>query len=163
MLRYFTSINLLICVFTGWAQNEPIDLQPKDSVVHNQSYGLRVGVDLSRIIISQTSDDYSGFEIVGDYRLSQKLYLASELGIEEKTRQEDLYNFTTSGSYLKVGVDYNTYENWYGMDNSIFIGGRYAISSFSQTLNNFQYFNTERYWSEDDFVIGSEWPGNLTD
>lgn len=156
MLRYFTSISLLICVFTGWAQNEPIDLQPKDSVVHKQSYGLRVGVDLSRIIISQTSDDYSGFEIAGDYRLSQKLYLASEIGNEERTRQEDLYNFTTSGSYLKIGIDYNTYENWYGMDNSIFIGGRFALSSFNQTLNNFQYFNTERYWSENNFAMGSD-------
>ena len=156
MLRYFTSLSLLLCVFAGWAQKEPIDLQPKDTVVHKQSYGLRVGVDLSRIIISQTSDDYKGLEIVGDYRLSQKLYLAAELGTEDKTKQEDLYNFTTSGSYLKAGIDYNTYENWYGMDNSIFIGGRLAFSSFSQTLNDYQYFNSDRYWYEDDFASGSD-------
>ena len=155
MLKYTISILFLLCFFNGWAQDEPINLQPQDTVVQKQTYGLRVGVDLSRIIISQTSEDYTGLEIVGDYRLKQKLYIAGELGNEKKTKQEDLYNFTTSGSYLKLGIDYNTYENWYGMNNSIFIGGRYAISSFSQTLNNFQYFDTNRYWNPDSFPNGS--------
>ena len=155
MLKYTISILFLLCFFNGWAQDESINLQPQDTVVQKQTYGLRVGVDLSRIIISQTSEDYTGLEIVGDYRLKQKLYIAGELGNEKKTKQEDLYNFTTSGSYLKLGIDYNTYENWYGMNNSIFIGGRYAISSFSQTLNNFQYFDTNRYWNPDSFPNGS--------
>ncbi len=155
MLKYTISILFLLCFFNGWAQDDTINLQPQDTVVQKQTYGLRVGVDLSRIIISQTSEDYSGFEIVGDYRLKQKLYIAGELGDEKKTKQEDLYNFTTSGSYLKLGIDYNTYENWYGMNNSIFIGGRYAFSSFSQTLNNFQYFDSNRYWNPDSFPNGS--------
>jgi len=155
MLKYTISILFLLCFFNGWAQDDTINLQPQDTVVQKQTYGLRVGVDLSRILISQTSTDYTGLEIVGDYRLKQKLYLAGELGNEKKTKQEDLYNFTTSGSYLKLGIDYNTYENWYGMNNSIFIGGRYAISSFSQTLNNFQYFDTNRYWNPDSFPNGS--------
>ncbi|EAR00917.1 DUF6048 family protein [Maribacter sp. HTCC2170] len=158
MLRYSISILLLLCVFSGWAQDETIDLQPQDTVIHKQTYGLRVGVDLSRIIISQTSDDYSGIELAGDYRLTKKLYIAAELGNEKKTKQENLFNFTSSGSYLKLGVDYNTYENWYGMNNTIFIGGRYAVSSFSQTLNNFQYFDTNRYWSPDGFPNGSSEP-----
>ena len=155
MLRFSISTFILLCFFNSWAQEETIDLQPKDTVVHKQTYGLRVGIDLSRIIITQTNDDYKGLELVGDYRLTQKIYIAGELGNEEKTQQEDLYNFTTSGSYLKLGVDYNTYENWYGMNNTIFMGGRFAFSSFSQTLNNFQYFDTNRYWNPDNFPNGS--------
>ncbi|PIF01536.1 MAG: hypothetical protein CR994_00700 [Maribacter sp.] len=158
MSRYFTSLSLLMFLFSGWAQEETIDLQPKDTVVHKQTYGLRVGVDLSRIILTQTSDDYKGLEIVADYRLNQKLYIAGELGSEERTRQEDLYNFTTSGNYIKFGIDYNTYDNWYGMNNSIYIGGRYALSSFSQTLNNFDYYDRNRYWSPSDFSNGSSEP-----
>ena len=155
MSRYIISILFFLCFLNGRAQDEPINFQPQDSVVQKQTYGLRVGIDLSRIIISQTTDDYTGIELVGDYRLKEKLYIAGELGNEKKTKQEDLYNFTTSGSYLKLGVDYNTYENWYGMNNTIFIGGRYAVSSFSQTLNNFQYFDTNRYWNPDSFPNGS--------
>ena len=64
----------------------------------NRPMALRAGIDLSRLILGQTNEDYSGLEIVGDYRLSQNLYLAGELGNEKKkTIQEDSYNFTTSG------------------------------------------------------------------
>jgi hypothetical protein len=101
------------------------------------------------------NDDYSGFELVADYRLTQNLYIAAELGTEDRTKQEDLYNFSTTGNYLKVGVDKNTYANWYGEQNAIFYGGRLAFSSFSQTLNSYQYYNSNRYWSPDGFALGS--------
>ncbi len=166
MLKYFISILLFVAICNVRAQREPIDLQPKDTLVKKQPYGLRAGVDLSRPILSYFNDDYTGLEIVADYRLTHKLYLAGELGNEKKTSREELqnvdianaiplYNYTTSGSYLKLGVDYNTYENWYGMNNSIFIGGRYAISSFSQTLNNYNIFDSNRYWIADQFANGA--------
>jgi hypothetical protein len=158
MLRY--SINLLFLLsFVGIvAQNKPIDTNPKDSVEFKQSYGIRAGIDLSRPITGLLDDNYTGFEIVADYRLTQKLYIAAELGNEKKTKQEDLFNFTTSGSYIKIGVDNNTYANWYGEQNSIFLGGRLAFSTFEQTLNDYQYFNSNRYWSPDGFANGSSTP-----
>ena len=156
MSRYFTSILLFFVVLVGFSQSKPIDTNPKDTVVYKQKYGLRVGVDLSRPIVSFLQDGYTGLEFVGDYRLTNKLYLAAELGNEKKTKQEDLYNFTTSGSYIKLGVDYNTYANWYGEQNAIFIGGRYALSSYSQTLNAYEIFDTNRYWFSDGFAPGSD-------
>ncbi|WP_411031031.1 DUF6048 family protein [Spongiimicrobium sp. 3-5] len=166
MLKYFISSCFGLVFFLGQAQSKPIDLQPKDTVVYKQPYGLRAGIDLSRPVLSFLNDDYTGLEIVGDYRISQRLYVAAELGNEKKTQEEELtnasndlqgilYNYTTSGSYIKLGVDYNTYENWYGMNNSIHIGGRYAFSSFSQTLNSFNFFDSNRFFSPDDFVPGS--------
>ena len=156
MSRYFISIFLILNVVSVFAQSKPIDTKPKDSVVYKQSYGLRAGIDLSRPIIGYLDDNYTGFEIVADYRLTQKLYIAAELGTEDKTRQEDLYNFNTSGSYIKVGVDNNTYANWYGEQNSIYMGGRLAFSTFSNTLNNYQYFDSNRYWNPDGFATGSD-------
>lgn len=165
MLRYFISTCFFLCFFLGLAQGNPTDSQTKDSVVYKQKYGIRVGVDLSRPITSFFNDEYTGLEFVGDYRLTQNLYLAGELGNEKKTRQEriknnigniaPLYNFTTSGSYIKVGVDYNTYGNWYGEQNMIFIGGRLAFSSFSQTLNDYNIFDSNRYWNPNGFAQGA--------
>lgn len=161
MLKYSISIYFFCYFFLGQAQQKTSLPTPKDSVVHQQKYGIRAGVDLSRLLISNLNDDYLGFEIVGDYRISQKYFLALELGNEKRTRQEklspdqNLYNFTTSGSYIKLGADYNTYNNWYGEQNLIYIGGRYAYSTFKQTINNFQYFDRNRYWSPDGFVEGS--------
>ncbi|QLG44136.1 DUF6048 family protein [Costertonia aggregata] len=165
MLRYFISSCLVFLVVSGYSQsqNKPIDLQPKDTIVYKQEYGLRAGIDLSKLLLTSLNDDYQGFEIVGDYRLNEKLFLAAELGNEKKTQTEsviegrDLYDYTTSGSYLKVGVDYNTYKNWYGENNSVFVGARYAISRYNQTLNNFRYYDSNRYWN-DDFPVGSAEP-----
>ena len=155
MLRYFISTFFVFSALITSAQDKPIDLQAKDTVVYKQAYGLRFGIDLSRPLISVFEEEFTGFEIVGDYRLTQKYYIAAELGNEKRDRQEDLFNFTTSGSYIKVGFDYNTYGNWYGEHNLIYIGGRYAFSSYSQTVNNYKIFNSSRYWNPGDFVEGS--------
>lgn len=169
MLRYFISTCFSFCFILSAAQNNATDDIAQDSVEYKQPYGLRAGIDLSRPILTFLDDDYTGLEFVADYRLTQKLYLAAELGNEKKTRQEELgnanggdpaalYNFTTSGSYLKLGIDYNTYENWYGMNNSIYIGGRYALSSLSQTLNSYAIFDSNRYWNETGFLPASTTP-----
>ena len=155
MSRYIISTLLVLIAFSGYSQGKSIDLNPKDTLVYKQPYGLRIGIDLSRPLTSFFNDDYTGLEFVGDYRLSQKLYVAGEVGNEKKTKQEDVYNFTTSGSYIKAGIDYNTYGNWYGEQNMITVGGRYAFGSFSQTVNNYQIYDTERYWSPEGFVSGS--------
>ena len=157
MLKYIISTFLFICCFIGYGQ-ENNSQAAIDSVAYKQTYGLRVGVDLSRPLRGFLTEGYSGLELVGDYRLSFKLYLAGELGNEQRTKQEDLYNFNTSGSYIKLGVDFNTYDNWYGEQNMIYFGGRYAFSTFSQTLNNYQIFDSNRYWSPDGFAEGSSEP-----
>lgn len=167
MSRFFISLFFVLSVAGSFAQDKPIDLNPKDTTVYKQPYGLRAGIDMSRILVSFLEDNYTGLEIVGDYRLTQKLYLAAELGNEKKrigvglgneveSEAGELYNFTASGSYLKAGIDYNTYGNWYGEQNMIFIGGRLAYSNFSQTVSDYKIFDTSRYWNPEDFAFGLE-------
>jgi len=160
MLRYTISAFFLLCLFLGNAQekSKTIDLNPKDTTVYKQPYGLRVGIDLSRLLQTALDEDYQGLEFVGDYRLSQKLYVTGELGNEKKIIQEDLYEFTSSGSYFKAGVDYNTYGNWYGEQNMITLGGRFAVGNFTQSVNEYQLFDSNRYWNAADFVTGAGGP-----
>jgi len=155
MLKYFISLLFVLCCVNGISQDQSIAPQPKDSIKKSDPYGLRIGVDLSRPVSSFFRDGYTGLELVGDYRLTDKLFLAAEIGNEKLTKQEDLYNYTVSGSYIKLGVDYNTYNNWYGMFNTIYIGGRYSFATFSQTLNSYQVFDSNRYFSPTGFVDGS--------
>lgn len=140
------------------AQSEPIDLSQKDTVEYKEKYGLRVGADISKLVLSFADEDYTGLELVGDYRLTQKLYLAAEIGNETKKQDETLlntllYDYETSGSYIKAGVDVNTYTNWYGMNNAITIGGRYAFASFTQTLNDYSLYETNQFFNE-EFLPG---------
>ncbi len=166
MSKYFISLFFILGLASGYAQDRPIDLNRKDTVQYKQPYGLRAGIDMSRILISFLEDNYTGLEIVGDYRLTQKLYIAGEFGNEKKTigidlgnevnsAEGELYNFTASGSYIKAGIDYNTYGNWYGEQNMIFIGGRFAYSTFSQMVNDYKIFDTNRYWNPDNFGFGA--------
>ncbi|GLB53244.1 hypothetical protein NBRC110019_22840 [Neptunitalea chrysea] len=150
-LVYITSI--LFGIY-GYAQNTDTTTTtsetPTDSVVYKQRYGLRVGVDLSRLVRSYTDDDYQGLEIVGDYRLNHNWFAAAEIGSEKKTTDEDYYNFTTKGNYIKVGADINTYDNWYGMENVISLGFRYGFATMSQTVNSYTPYVNDPYWGEGD-------------
>ncbi len=145
MLRCF--INCFIFCFWMAGFSQPVVVE--DSVPPAQRYGLRVGVDASKPIRSLFDGQYKGIEIMGDYRLSRNLYIAAEIGTEEKTTEEDFYTFTTSGSYIKGGFNYNLYDNWYGMENLIYIGLRYGFSTHSQTVDSYTLYNTEGYWGED--------------
>ncbi|MDI9258494.1 DUF6048 family protein [Flavobacterium sedimenticola] len=141
--------------FSGNAQEKaPIakdSLKPK-----TERYGLRVGVDLFKLTRSFYEEDYRGIELVGDYRLTRKHFLAAEIGNEDKTVDEDQLNFTTEGTYIKVGFDYNTYQNWLDMENIISVGLRYGVSSFSQTLNSYQIYNPNPYFGQSPLIISGE-------
>ena len=64
----------------------------KDTLVFKQKYGLRMGADLSKIARTFFDDDYTGFEIMGDYRLTKRIYLAGEIGNEERTIDNEVLN-----------------------------------------------------------------------
>ncbi len=144
---YFISflMSLLVCVSVH-AQNDSIVNTANDSVKVKQQYGLRAGGDISKLIRTSIDDKYTGFEVNADYRLKQNLYVAGELGIEEKNTINDYLNVTSSGSYLKAGIDYNLYRNWLDMENMVYTGFRIGASTFSQTLNSFSVYSTNQYW-----------------
>ncbi|MCF6348659.1 MAG: DUF6048 family protein [Flavobacteriaceae bacterium] len=137
MLKYFINTIFLLSCIVSFSQN---DTQSNDTIIKNK-YGLRVGIDLFNPANTFFNEDRKGLELVGDYRISKKLYVAAELGYLENISNEDFINFTTNGSYIKAGVDYNAYENWLNMENAIYVGFRYGYSTFSQTLNNFTVNN----------------------
>jgi hypothetical protein len=132
-------------------------LVAKDTIAPKiERYGIRFGVDLFKLTRSFYEKDYRGIELVGDFRISKKRYIAVELGNENKTVDDDRINFTTNGSYIKVGADYNAYENWTGMHNLVYLGLRYGISSFSQERNSFLIYNPNTYFGENIEITETE-------
>ena len=114
-----------------------------DSVVYKSPYGLRLGIDISKPIKASFDKSYSGFEIVGDYRISKRFFVAAEIGYEEENTVEDYSNSTAKGSYMRVGFNFNSYKNWLDMNNEIFLGLRYGVSFFDQTLNSYSHNVTD--------------------
>jgi hypothetical protein len=145
---YFISLfSFLLLGVSIHAQNDSIISTVNDSLKIKLKYGLRIGGDVGKLIRSFTDDNYSGFEVNADYRIKKSLYVAGELGVEEKTTINDYLDVTTSGTYLKAGVDYNMYRNWLNMDNMIYSGFRVGAAAFSQNLNSLTVYNTDQYWA----------------
>jgi hypothetical protein len=158
MLKYIISTALCCLSFLTIAQNDSI---PQDSLKHKQKYGLRLGVDLSKLARTAFQDDYTGFEINGDYRLTKNLYIAGEFGNEEKTTSTDFLNSTAKGTYFKAGIDYNMYQNWLDMDNMLYAGFRVGASTFSQTINSYTIYDTnaEGAWGQTTVTDPLEFSG----
>ena len=108
---------------------------------------LRLGIDLFKPIKTNFDDYFQGLEIVGDLKINRRIFIAAELGSEKKTQQTEQLNFTTNGSYVKLGVDYNFFNNWKGMDNSLFVGIRISNSIHRHNVN--EYVLYENYSAVD--------------
>lgn len=109
----------------------------KDTITQKDTYGLRIGLDLYNPIRTIFDKNRKGLEITGDFRLSRKYFIAAELGYLNKQVEENYYDYETKGQYLKIGANYNLYENWLDMENEIYLGLRYGYSTFSQTVSNY--------------------------
>ena len=148
ILKYTFSILLLLASLSASSQQLSDSVSTPLKPVKSERYGLRVGADLYRLARTFYDDNYRGIEITADYRYNKKFFLAGELGNVDITVDDEQLNFTTSGSYFKVGFDYNAYENWLDMENMIFIGMRYGVASFSQNLNSYRIYDTSSYFEE---------------
>ncbi len=137
MYKYVISLLFVLTAFTSWSQLTPEVEKEKDSIVHKTAYGLRLGIDISKPVLEFFDDDYSGLEFVADYRISKSWYIAAEFGTEQERVREDYITAFSEGNYLRVGANYNAYDNWQNMNNEIFVGFRYGISSFDQTLESY--------------------------
>lgn len=149
MLKYIISSCFLLVQLSLLAQEKPKELpKNKDEVVETvkdsinpfynpKTYGLRIGVDIIKPIYTFQEDNFSGLEIVADYRLKTNLYVAGEMGYIKKDIDQDYYSHTINGSYLKAGVNYNFFTNWLDMDNELYLGARYGFATFSNTLTSY--------------------------
>ena len=154
MLKYFCKTILLLSFCFANAQETKKDtIAPKPKTTR---YGLRVGIDAVKFTKSFFEKDYKGLELVGDFKLSKKYYLAAEIGNENKTVVEDHFSFNSKGTYIKAGFDYNLYENWLGMQNMTYVGLRYGVSTFSKTLYDYTIYNRNQYFSPSPNYISNE-------
>jgi Domain of unknown function (DUF6048) len=155
MSKYSFSLYLLLFSIAIWSQettkkketNQKAEIT-QDTIKKTERYGLRIGADISKLARSIYDKDYKGIELVGDYRVTKRMYAAAEVGNENKTTDDDRLNFTTKGSYLKIGPEWNFYQNWLDMENMIHLGFRYGFSTFNQQLNSYKIYDTSGYFPQ---------------
>lgn len=141
MYKYFISVCFVFVFINSYSQQNTTKKESeekKDSIVYKTGYGLRLGIDVSKPVLGIVDKSYSGLELVGDYRLSKKWYVAAELGHEEETTYEDFTTSSAKGKYIRLGANYNAYQNWLDMNNEIYVGMRYGLAVFEHSLNSYK-------------------------
>ena len=127
-------------------KNENTDsIIPKQKLINIDK--LSIGIDLYRPIYSNINDDDLSYELITTLRIFEDFSIASEIGSLDRYIEDENVNFTSSGEYIKFGFDYNLYNNWTGMDNSIYLGIRFATSNFNNKIDNYTVRNPDSYWS----------------
>lgn len=154
-LVFFISLFCFVPKIAAQTENETVS----DTIPRIEKYGLRVGIDLAKPVRTLVEDGYSGFEIMGDFRVTKKFYAALELGNEKKDWIEPNISTQTSGSYAKVGFDYNAYENWLGMENAIILGLRYGFSTFKQDLISYSIYTSNPAFPSETVTVPQEYRG----
>ncbi|MDG1889400.1 MAG: DUF6048 family protein [Flavobacteriaceae bacterium] len=143
---FIISICLSTNMLIGQTESNSNDtLIKKDKLLNINK--IRLGIDLLKPILSSSEGDNLNYEIVGDLQLTENIYLAGEYGLVDKIIEDENINFNSSGSFLRIGFDYNMFENWIGMDNSIYVGLRYGTSSFSSKILDYNVRNKDSYFS----------------
>jgi len=154
---------ILLLLFSTIALAQEEKKTVNDTLIFKQKYGLRIGTDISKLARTFLSDDYTGFELIGDYRLTKRIYIAGELGNEERVLESEVLHNTTKGSYFKAGIDMNFYQNWLDMENMIYGGIRIGASTFTQTLDRYTIYDiNNQYWDGRYTVEDSEEFSGLT-
>ena len=69
--------------------------------------------------------------------------------MEDKRVVSETLDFQTSGEYIKLGVDFNLFNNWKGMENMLLTGFRFGTSTHSQQLNGYAVRQLDHLWAED--------------
>lgn len=146
----------------GIVVEEPLETRASDTLADKkpaEKYGLRAGIDLSKILRSFLEDNYEGAAIVGDFRIKDRYYIAAEVGRESKSFEEGVFDTKTQGSYLKGGINYNAYSNWAGMSNLIYVGLHIGVASFKTDLNSYTIYNPNTFFEPDTRVVSREYSG----
>lgn len=114
--------------------------------------GVRIGVDLSRIVSAIYYPYRKEATVVADARINSNLYAAFEGGYASTPYSDSNYTYKGSGMFVTLGVDYNFLKRQYAAEKNIFYGGiRYGFSHFSYSVPSYSIKNT--YWG--DHLTGS--------
>ena len=128
MFRYFFSfIFTILLAFSVMAQRDSSYVKDSTKKISPIVPKIRVGLDVSRLFLSATRNDFKGVEGSIDANFGQHIF-ECHLGFANHSQKLETYKPISSGPYLSIGYGKNVFSE---SDNILSLGGRIAASSFS--------------------------------
>ena len=150
ILSFIFSLCLLAVI--SYAQPEPKKkLKPKRTDQYIHMRGIRFGMDLTRPFQDLwTKGNRYGTEFSADMEIWPNLYPVFETGYERLNIKTPYVDYSSKGSYSRIGIDYNLLQAHSEKDkDNLFIGLRYGFALAGQKVD--QYL-IDSYWGNE---IGS--------
>lgn len=117
-----------------------------------RTFGPRIGLDLSRFAYIFFDPSEIGAELSVDMEVYRNLYPVVEFGYSSLDESEGDFDYTMSGTYGKVGADYNVlHQKDRSIHHSLTVGARYGISHFNHQAQNVTI--PSEYWG--DYLLES--------
>lgn len=109
------------------------------------NHDLRIGIDLSTIIIGAIAPYRSGLDLSVEYNVKPKLFVLLEGGYNYYKKENIRIKYISQGNYIRAGFDYNLRKSKEINDYDIYyIGFRYGFSKFQQEVP--EYLLVNDYW-----------------
>ena len=136
-LKYCISLLLLFFLVLGNASGQ-----------EGRIKGLRVGYDVSRVLLPYIDTTRTAFEFSADFEVRPYYYLVAEYGRQKVNFTNQWYEYASEGYFYRVGFDYNFLGkklpvNHYEM---VFMGFRYGHASYSHWLDSI--YVGDNYWGD---------------
>ncbi len=118
-------------------------------------HDLRVGVDLSTIILGAITPVRSGIDLSLEYKLTHNWFLMLEAGQQTYEKETEKLHYKSDGQYFRLGADYNLRKSVEKNDRDIYyIGFRYGFSRYEQEIPFYNIYNS--YWGNSQASIAPE-------
>lgn len=110
-----------------------------------RTYGPRFGVDLARFIYLLADPVQTGAEVSADFEVYRNIYPVFELGFNSMADEKDLFDYASTGTYGRAGIDYNILKlKDRSVHHTISLGFRYGMAVFNHQVE--EVLIPESYW-----------------
>lgn len=109
--------------------------------------GIRVGLDLSRIVVHFFQPYRTDVTVNLDARYRDRIYFASDLSYNKTSHSDDNYTYRSSGISATLGANYNFLKKQVPKEDFMIYGGaRYGIAVYNYEVP--EYHIASEYWGD---------------
>lgn len=155
MLKYLLSLSLFLYCVGVEAQKKDKELTKEEKKIANRGNpGIAVGIDLAPFITHLFSNERFGVAADVRYTLNRKWQTVAELGYETVEIDDEKMTYSSDGSFMRLGFDYNMFNvDEEGNSDNILLGLRYGFAMQEHDCS--RYTIEEGYWGDYQSMLGS--------
>jgi hypothetical protein len=136
---------LVLCIVPALAQTDTIpEREPP-------SRGLRIGINLSRPLMTYIEPSRFGLEATADFNLGFDYFAVAEAGYSYRDLEKPSYQLKESGMFLRLGADKNFYAQF---DDVVALGARLGFASYNRGAPSVTV--PDNYWGGFTGSLGEE-------